>query len=188
MPQTDGDHASRAPARVHRRPRGGGGTHSCEEMALTLVMRVVVMVVIVSLAAGHAIEHAAGDAGRRPRKNERAGVGGALTGQRAVNAGGAAQRIRRDPISVPAATPTRPRRCRPLAFPLTQGSRAAAPRASMATCLSALTRPAEGCSNLRWLGSAPRGRAGREGLPSAWRADTSATTLSPGPIATARRA
>ena len=81
----------------HRRPLGGGGTHSCEEMALTLVMRVVVMVVIVSLAAGHAIEQAAGDAGRRPRKNERARVGGALAGQRAVNAGGAAQRIRRDP-------------------------------------------------------------------------------------------
>ena len=62
---------------------GGGGTHSCEEMALTLVMMVVVMVVIVWLAAGHAIEQAGGDAGRRLRKNERARVGGALGGQRA---------------------------------------------------------------------------------------------------------
>src|SRR5580765_6266253 len=101
-PQTDGDQTSRAPARAHRRPRGGGGTHSCEEKALTLVMMVVmVMVVIVWLAAGHAIEQAGGNAGRRPRKNECARVGGALAGQRAVNAGGAAQRIRRDPISVP---------------------------------------------------------------------------------------
>jgi hypothetical protein len=58
-------------------------------MALTFVMMVVmlmlmVMVVIVWLAAGHAIEQAAGAAGRRPRKNERARVGGALAGQRAV--------------------------------------------------------------------------------------------------------
>ena len=102
-PQTDGDRVFRAPTRAHRRPLGGDPL--MEEMALPLVM-MVVMVMVVWLAAGHAIEQAGGDAGRRPRKNERARVGRALAGQRAVNAGGAAQRIRRDPISVPAAAPT----------------------------------------------------------------------------------